>query len=81
MANKSNALKTAETTTETATAEAPKYVIKDLLETHKTKSAVIRFLHAQGMKRGDIVKVFTDGGVKMIYQHVRNVLVTPPKKA
>lgn len=41
----------------------------------KTKSAVIRFLNAEGMKRGDISKLL---GIR--YQHVRNVLVTPLKK-
>ncbi len=69
-------------TTKTTATEAPTvtYNIKELLEQYKTKSAVIRHLNGLGMKRGDIVKVFTDGGVKMIYQHVRNVLVQPAKK-
>lgn len=56
------------------------YNIKELLEQFKTKSAVIRHLHSEGLSRGAIVKVFTEGGEKMIYQHVRNVLITPLKK-
>ncbi len=39
-----------------------------------TKSAKIRFLNAQGWKRGDIAKRL---GIR--YQHVRNVLVMPVK--
>ena len=55
--------------------------INALLTQHKSKSAVIRHLDSLGLKRGEIVKIFTDGGQKMIYQHVRNVLITPIKKA
>jgi hypothetical protein len=80
MANKSNTAKNEVVTTEIV-AEVPKYIIKDLMETHKTKSAVIRFLTSEGVERGAIVKIFTDGGVKMIYQHVRNVQMQPVKKA
>lgn len=68
-------------TIETPETPAPKFDIAELLETHKTKSGVIRYLTAQGLKRGEIVKVFTSGGVKMIYQHVRNVQLQPLKKA
>lgn len=46
-----------------------------LLDTHKTVSAVIRFLDAEGYKRGDIAKI-----TGKRYQHVRNVLTTPLKK-
>lgn len=60
--------------------EEKKYDIKQLLTTYKTKSAVIRYLASEGVSRGAIVKIFTDGGEKMIYQHVRNVLVQPLKK-
>jgi hypothetical protein len=48
----------------------------ELLETHKTKSAMIRFLDSQGHKRGPIAKFM---GIK--YQFVRNVLITPIKKS
>lgn len=47
-----------------------------LLEEHKTVSAVIRFLDAAGIKRGDIAKI-----TGKRYQHVRNVLTQPLKKA
>jgi hypothetical protein len=48
---------------------------EDLLETHKTKSGIIRFLAAEGHARGPISKFM---GIK--YQFVRNVLITPLKK-
>lgn len=41
-----------------------------------TKSAKIRFLHSEGFSRGDISRI-----LKIKYQHVRNVLVTPLKNA
>ena len=40
----------------------------------ETKSASIRALDAEGYKRGDIARF-----LKIRYQHVRNVLVNPPK--
>lgn len=46
-----------------------------LLETHKTKSAVIRFLVAEGHKYGPVSKFM---GIK--YQFVRNVMIQPLKK-
>ena len=46
-----------------------------LLETHKTKSAMVRFLSSEGFERGTIAKFM---GIR--YQHVRNILVTPVKK-
>lgn len=63
-----------------ATEVAPTWNIHQLMIEHKSKSGVIRYLDSQGVKRGEIVKIFTDGGVKMIYQHVRNVLITPVKR-
>jgi hypothetical protein len=39
------------------------------------KSAVIRYLAAEGWSRGRIAK-----GMDIIYQHVRNTLVKPLKK-
>lgn len=47
-----------------------------LLEQHKNLSGVIRFLDAEGLKRGEIAKI-----VDRKYQHVRNVLITPVGKA
>lgn len=41
-----------------------------------TKSAKIRFLDAEGLSRSAIAKE-----LGIIYQHVRNVLITPIKKA
>lgn len=47
----------------------------------------IRKLSELGLKRGDIVKALTEAGYKtkngspIRFQHVRNVLITPVKKA
>ena len=49
--------------------------LEDLYAEYKTKSSVIRLLHAEGMNRGAIAKKL---GIR--YQHVRNVLITPIKK-
>ena len=46
----------------------------DHLATLSTKSAQIRFLHSQGLSRGQIAKAL---GIR--YQWVRNVLITPLK--
>lgn len=67
--------------TNTNEVAAPKYAMDGsafagLLETHKTVSAVIRFLDSEGLKRGEIAKV-----TGKRYQHVRNVLTTPLKKS
>lgn len=58
-----------------------------LLDDLKSKSAVIRFLHTNGMDCKSIYKLLTqyewknNSGTNPIrYQHVRNVLVTPIKK-
>jgi hypothetical protein len=48
--------------------------LEQLMETHKTKSAVIRYLSNEGWSRGAIAK-FMD----IRYQHVRNVLTNLPK--
>lgn len=53
------------------------YELAGLLETHKTKSATIRYLSSQGLSRSEIVKVFNNGGDPIRYQHVRSVLVQP----
>lgn len=66
-------------TTEAATVTAPtnavEYNLEELMTTHKTKSAVIRYLAGEGMTRGAIAKL-----LNIRYQHVRNVLITPLKK-
>jgi hypothetical protein len=46
-----------------------------LLEEHKSKSGIIRFLASKEFSRGQIAKFM---GIK--YQFVRNVLITPVKK-
>lgn len=46
-----------------------------LLKEHGTKSSVIRYLAASGMKRGAIAKL-----LDIRYQHVRNVLVKELKR-
>lgn len=46
------------------------------LEGLPTKSSKIRFLNNKGLSRGLIAKTL---GIR--YQHVRNVLITPIKKA
>lgn len=51
------------------------YDYDSLLNEMKTVSAVIRFLHAEGLNRSEISKV-----TGKRYQHVRNVLITPLKK-
>jgi len=61
------------TTKETKETEET-YVLEDLMKTHTTKSAVIRFLSGKGWERGRIAKFM---GIK--YQHVRNVLTQPLK--
>lgn len=48
---------------------------EDLIAEYKTKSALIRALHAEGESRGSIAKL-----MNIRYQHVRNVLITPIKK-
>jgi hypothetical protein len=47
-----------------------------LVEEHKSISGAIRALAAGGMSKGDIARL---SGKR--YQHVRNVLITPLKKA
>ena len=51
------------------------HTMEGLAQTYKTKSAVIRFLNAQGFATKHIA-VFMD----IRYQHVRNVLTTVLKK-
>lgn len=51
-----------------------KFDLVALTEKLKTKSAVIRYLSSEGMKRGEIAKL-----LNIRYQHVRNVLIQPVK--
>lgn len=45
-----------------------------------TKSSKIRFLHANNKTRSEIVKILSEEyKKKILYQHVRNVLITPIK--
>ena len=74
-------IKTAQTVeTEVVQVQEVTHDVAALMEQHKTKSAVIRYLAGQGLKTGAINKAFETAGIKMRYQHVRNVLVTPTKK-
>lgn len=83
MAKAAQQIKTNETATEVkpnevkleeAVAAIP-FDYQKLLEEHKSKSAVIRFLLSKNYKRGPIAKFM---GIK--YQFVRNVDITPVKK-
>lgn len=56
----------------------------EVLMTLTTKSSQIRYLDSQGLKKGEIAKILTsihypDGSKKVLFQHVRNVLITPIK--
>lgn len=53
-----------------------KYDIGNLNATYPTTSAKIRFLHSEGWDRSRISK-----HLQIRYQHVRNVLLQPIKKA
>lgn len=66
----------------TTTEVRPSYY--DTLISLTTKSAQIRYLDSQGIKKGEIAKILTsihypDGSKKVLFQHVRNVLITPIK--
>lgn len=54
---------------------APQFELPKLMEEHKTKSNVIRFLSGQGWTRSQIASFM---GIR--YQHVRNVLIQPLKQ-
>jgi hypothetical protein len=62
-------------------AELPKFD-RTTLDGCKSISAKVRYLHACGFTRGQIVKVFPSAvGRTILYQHVRNVLIQPVKSA
>lgn len=52
------------------------FKLPELTEKYKTKSAIIRFLTAEGHTRSNIAKFM---GIR--YQHVRNVQVADAEKA
>jgi hypothetical protein len=60
--------------------EAPKYDL-ERFHAYKTKSQKIRYLNSCGLSRSEILKVFKSQNIPMIYQHIRNVLITPVKSA
>lgn len=64
----------------TATKTAPKQENFGL-DKLPTKSAWIRHLNSLGKTRSEIVKIITEHqGKPILYQHVRNVLITPIKR-
>lgn len=89
MKNQKNQNQTEATVTREAVTEIvtqPTY--QELLTKFSTKSGVIRGLAAEGKAAKDIFKILKDLGVTnndgthpIRYQHVRNVLNTPVKKA
>ena len=74
-------VETAAPVTETKGKRVPVTITTDMqkvldgFDSEMTTSAKIRALHAQGWSRSQIAK-----GLGVIYQHVRNVLITPLKK-
>ena len=74
--SKTNTVAATEATVETSKVEFNEAKYNELLAEHKSVSGVIRYLASTGMSRGDIARV-----TGKRYQHVRNVLVTPLKKA
>lgn len=71
---KTNA-QTVESNEPEAVVAQPQFELPKLMETHKTKSNVIRFLAAQGWTRSQIASF-----MNIRYQHVRNVLIQPLKQ-
>lgn len=66
---------TVESNESEAVAAQPQFELPKLMETHKTKSNVIRFLSSQGWTRSQIASFMS-----IRYQHVRNVLIQPLKQ-
>jgi len=82
MPKNNTAVKTEEVVIETVAPVAPKtYDVKALMETLKTKSAVIRHLHGEGLKTAEITTTMKTVFPNFIYQHARNVLNQPLKKS
>lgn len=71
--------KSAEQVTEIVT--TPKtYNVQELMTRFVTKSSTVRFLHSEGLTRSQILKIMKEMFPNMLYQHVRNILITPIKK-
>ena len=80
-------------TNETAPVSTPTDIARQMLESKKSTSDIIRALSKICLKtdgevdRGAITKALKDSGVRtkngteVKYQHVRNTLITPVKKA
>lgn len=66
---------------ETPVTETVVYDMVVLMAAHKTKSGVIRHLGGLGLTRSEILKVMKTMYPNFLYQHVRNVLITPLKKS
>jgi hypothetical protein len=69
---------------EAAVVEAPvaNSIAKIDMPANLNVSGTIRYLHGSGLTRGQIVKYYKEHlGREIRYQHVRNVLITPLKKA
>lgn len=88
MSKKQNVEQIETIVTETAVTEVVTRTYAELLTKYGTKSGVIRGLHAEGQDTKAIYKTLKDLGVTntagshpIRYQHVRNVLNTPIKKA
>jgi hypothetical protein len=87
MSKKNTNAQTVEQSNETTQTVAKTYDVSALLNEHKTKSAVIRYLASQGETVASIHKILVSAGWKseksgepIRYQHVRNVLKTPAKR-
>jgi len=59
----------------------PTYNVQELMTKYTTKSATVRYLSSKGLTRSQILKIMKEMFPNMLYQHVRNILVTPVKKA
>lgn len=74
-AQKSNEVKTEAPVIQAVPTTIQPINMDEAVKEHGSISGVIRYLAAQGHKRGPIAKM-----TGKRYQHVRNVLVTPVKK-
>jgi len=72
--------KSKEQVTEIVT-ESDLFNCEELMTQLHTKSAVIRYLSSKGQTRSQILKIMKQKFPNFLYQHVRNVLITPIKKS
>lgn len=56
------------------------YNVEELMTKFVTKSSTVRYLNSEGLTRSQILKVMKEKFPNMLYQHVRNILITPIKK-